>query len=511
MRTKDSILNITSNFIITLSKTILTFVVRTVFIKTLGAEILGLNGLLINILSMLSLAELGISTAINFSLYKPIANNDIESISKLMSFYKKAYRVIGYIISLLGLILMFFLDYFIKDYNNIENLYITYLLFLLNTVSTYFISYKETLITADQKSYKLTIINFLSIITMNILQIIFLIFTKNYIMYLIIQFIAEFIRRILVNRYITKKYNNINFLSKEKLNQEDKDTLISNVKAMFFHKIGDYCVNSTDNLIISKIIGILTVGIYSNYLTVINMVNTFITLIYSSITASFGNLVATETVEKRLQVFNKINFVGYIIYGTCSLIFINIFNIFINIWIGKDYLLDINVVILIVINFYLSGMRVPLSTAKNAAGIYRQDKYVPIIQAFINLFISIILAKYIGLIGILIGTFISNIFASTQRPYVVFKYVFKKSTKEYYISYLKNVTILLIAQLLITYTIRCLHLEENFITMIIIAIITIIIYLVLNIIIYHNKEEYKYIRDIVKKILKKIVFWRGEL
>ena len=184
MRTKNSILNISTNIVITFIKTVMTFVVRTIFIKILGQTYLGVNGLLTNVLSMLSLAELGIGTAINFSLYKPLAENDKVKISKLMTFYKNSYRIIALIVSIIGIIVFFFLDVIIKDANNIQDLNIIYFLFLANTVFTYLISYKETLITADQKAYKLTKINFIFTILVNIGQIIALIITRNFIVYL---------------------------------------------------------------------------------------------------------------------------------------------------------------------------------------------------------------------------------------------------------------------------------------------------------------------------------------
>ena len=242
-RTKSSIFNVGTGIFNIITKTIITFITRTIFIRILGETYLGLNGLLTNILSMLSIAELGIGTAISFNLYKPIANKNYEKINKLMAFYKKSYKVIGIVILVSGSILIPFLNIILGDNINIENVYLIYILYLICTASTYFIGYKEVLIIADQKNYKLTKINFIFDILLNALQIIVLLISKNFIMYLVVQILIEYTRRIIINMFISKEYSNINFHSKEKLDEEDKNVLTKNVKAMFLHKIGDYCIN----------------------------------------------------------------------------------------------------------------------------------------------------------------------------------------------------------------------------------------------------------------------------
>lgn len=500
-RTKKTFLNIGFNFIIMIIKTILTFVTRTVFIYCLGKEALGVNGLFTNILSMLSLAELGISTAINFSLYEPLAKRDEKKISSLMSFYRRTYIIIGCVVAILGVLLIPFLKYFIKDIEAISNVYFIYFLYLINTVSTYFISYKETLINADQKKYKLLNIEFWALIVLNILQILFLILTKNFIIYLIVNFIVLFIQRIITNRYITKTYKHIEFYSNEKIEKKDFNVIIKNVKAMFFHKIGDYCINSTDNLIISACINISTVGLYSNYLTITSLLNNFINAVYNGIVASLGNLVATETIEKKESIFQIMNFVGFVIYGLCSICLINLFNDFISIWIGKEYCLNFSIVSLIVINFYLSGMRVPSATMKSAAGLFDVDKYTPLLQSFINLVISIVLAKKIGLIGVLIGTIVSSIaIPCWQRPYLIYKYVLNKSSVQYFIEYFKYTFILLICTIITLYLNSLIKIESLYILFVIKAIITIGIFLLTVFGMYRKANEMNYIFNILRKV-----------
>ena len=495
-RTKNTVRNIGSNFLILILKTFFMFATRTFFIYYLGKEALGLNGLFTNVLSMLSLAELGIGQAINFSLYKPLAQNNCSKISSLMSFYRKVYRIIGISVIIIGIILIPFLKYLINDIETINDVYLIYILYLLNTGTSYFISYKETLIIADQKKYEIMKIEAIFTVVLNVLQIIFLILTKNFIVYLAIQLVISFIQKFATNRYITKKYNSIDFKTKKKIDDSDKKTITKNVKAMFFHKIGDYCINGTDNLILSSFINITIVGLYSNYLTLIALINSFVSTIYSGLTASLGNLIATESYDKRYLVFNKMNFVSFLLHGLSFVVLLNIFNDFITLWVGGEYCLDYLVVLSILISFYLTGMRVPCSITKTAAGLYDIDKFTPIIQAIVNLVVSIILVNKMGVLGVVIGTIVSSIvLPSWQRPYIVYKYVLKKSVKEYIINYIKYVLIITFTSLITLVIFNSFSVSNLLLYIILKTGMATLIFGALVYIVFHTKEEFKYFRN----------------
>lgn len=295
MRLKNTLNNIAFGLGGTLITTLLGFISRTVFINTLGVTYLGVNGLMISVLSMLSLAELGVGTAITFSLYKPLAEKDTEKVNALMAFYKKFYRIIGLIIFALGLLFMLFLKYIVKDAHGISNLYLIYFIFLVDTSYTYFFSYKRTLITADQKAYLLVPFTTGFYSLMIGARIAVLILFQNYIIYLLIQLIVGLAENILINRYIDRKYTFLKDKSEQRIPKSEMVVITKNVKAMFLHKLGDYAVNGTDNIIISAFVSVTVVGLYSNYLLVITAVNTFLLLIFDSATASFGNLIAQET------------------------------------------------------------------------------------------------------------------------------------------------------------------------------------------------------------------------
>lgn len=503
MRIKSSINNIIFNFGGNIINSLLGFISRTVFIYVLGNAYLGVNGLISNILSMLSLTELGVGTAITFSLYKPIAENNENKIAGIMEFYKKVYRYIGIFIFIIGLIIMPFLKYIIKDYNIIkENINIIYFLYLINTMYTYLFTYKRTLIVADQKAYKIvpftTIFRVMTILS----QIVILITTRNFIAYLIVQIITTLIENICINGYIDKNYPVLKKCN-EKIDNSELKVISKNIKAMMLHKIGDFCINSTDNIIISAFVNIVAVGIYSNYLMLIGMINQFVMIFFNSLTASLGNLIAKESKEKSFEIFNIMNFIGFWIYGFVAVCFYNLINPFITLWIGKENLLDEKIVVVIIINYFLTGMRVPVATIKSAAGLYSDDKYVPIIQSLINLVFSIILVQKWGLIGVFVGTLISSIsLPCWYRPILIYKKIFKKSYIGYFINYVKYICILILNIFISKSLIRVISFELNWFIFSIMIIICLLIPNVTIILFYKKTKEFKYILDIVKRSIK---------
>lgn len=501
-RQKNSFLNISSNFLILLTNTILSFAVRTIFIKVLGEQYLGVNGLFTNILQVISLAELGIGTAINYALYDPLAKKDYKKVSIIMKFYKKVYETIGTIILVVGLAIIPFLDLLMKD-NNVPNIVLIYLLYLFNTVLMYFISYKETLIIADQRYYKLAKIVFVSNVLIYILQIIVLLIFKSFIIYLLVQLIVTFIQRILCNKLITSNYSCIvDFKCKEKISKTELSNITTNVKAMFFHKIGYNIVQGTDNIIISAFINVATVGIYSNYLSLTTMINTLLYSIFTSVTSSFGNLAILEDSNKQENIFNILNFLAFVVFGFSTLCFAMLLEPFVTLWIGEKYVLPMQTVIIICINFYINGIKAPLDTVKEASGIYKQDQYVPLCQAVINIVFSILLVKVWGLIGVVLGTLISLLLMPFwNRPYVVYKYAFNKSCYVYFKDAIKKITILIFSYIIIYLVISKILIDNLILVIIVRLIICILVFAIFVIIFFRKDESFNFYLDFVKQKL----------
>jgi len=436
-RLENTAKNFIWSTISTLLGALIGFVSRTVFIHVLGTDYLGVNGLFTNLLTMLSFTELGIGAAINFSLYKPLALNDIEQIKSLMNFYKKAYGIIAGIITVLGLILLPFIKLFITGGEGIQNIYLIYLIFLFNTSYSYLFTYKRTLLFADQKSYLITNIQMVINILTLLIQLAILLVFKNYIAYLASMVVMGVLQNFYVNGYINKRYPYLLEKKVQNLSKENRASILKNVKALLLHKMGDLCINQTDNIIISSFINITVVGLVSNYYLIINTVNSFLVNLFNAANASWGHLIATETEEKRLDIFNGYNFLAFCFFGWASICFYNLLNPFITLWIGEDKLIGQGIVNLVIINFYVTGMRIPLANIKAAAGVYFQDRFVSLIQAAINLVISIVSVRYLGLAGVFMGSVVSSLLVPCwYRPIVVYRYVLAASPKTYFIKYI---------------------------------------------------------------------------
>lgn len=504
MREKNSILNIISNLFVIISQIVLAFIVRFVFVKVLNEQYLGVQGLFTNIISMLSLAELGIGTAISFILYKPLAEKDYNKVSIIVTFLRKVYIVIGIVVLISGIVITPFLKYIVTGYT-MGNLNIIFVIYFISLAVEYFLTYPETLLSADQKHYKISFILIGYTLMTNILQIIALLVTRNFVIYILADVIMKLIKFIAINIYVKKYYSEVNFYNKEKLEKEEKKAFAKNVKSLFLYKIGDYLINGTDNIIISKIIDISTVGFYSNYLSTITIFRNVMYNIINGVTASFGNLIIKEKEDVQENVFNIMNFITYIFCGfvLCSLLFL--FNDFIKLFYGENYILGVPEVIIICLNFYIAAMLLPLESVKSAAGLYYEDRYVTIIQAAINVIISIVLGYKIGLIGILIGTLCSYILTTAwERPIIIYKKIFKTNFIEYFKKYFIQV-VMIVFNIFVDYIIiNSVFTKISIINFILKGITIFIIFMVTNIIVYKNSKEFKYIYETALSKIKLI-------
>jgi O-antigen/teichoic acid export membrane protein len=431
-RTKNTIRNISYAVIGQVLGIVISLIARTVFIEYLGSELLGVNGLFTNILVVLTLVELGIGPAISYSLFKPIYNNDVEKIKSLMNLYKKAYKTIGIIILLLGVVMIPIYRFFFSAVPDISNLDAIFYLFVLNTGVSYFYSYKRSLIICDQKKYITTAYRYSFYTLLNVIQILIIIFTKNYLLYLVIQVTFTWLE----NYFISKKANQLYPYLKDKsvnsLSSKDLDSTKKNIKAMLMHKIGGIVVLSTDNILISKLDGLRSVALYSNYYLIIQAFQSIISQLFNSITASIGHLNAEKNVKSINNVFDRLFFLNFVIYGVISVCLLYMFDSFISLWVGNEFILSQRVLYVIVANFFLTGMRKTLLTFKDATGVFWNDRYRSILELSLNLGISILLGIKYGIFGVLLGTVISTILTFWIEPLVVFKYVLDRRVLEYF-------------------------------------------------------------------------------
>ncbi|WKY43525.1 oligosaccharide flippase family protein [Eubacteriaceae bacterium ES2] len=452
-RTENSIRNIEVALVGQLLGLLVKFLARMVFVRVLGAEYLGIDGLFTNILSVLSLAELGVGSAIVYSMYDPIAREDTEKLKSLMGLFKKTYTAIGLVILVLGIALTPFLQVFIKEMPDIPYIRLIFVMFVTNTAISYFFSYKRFLIIATQKKFIATIYRYSVFIALNILQILILLGTKNYLLFLGVEILATLIENILVSRKADRLFPYLKDRNILPLEVEQKTLIKKNIKALIYHRVGGVIVLGTDNLLISMLIGIVAVGIYSNYLLIISSLTMIYGLIFESITASVGNLRMTQTDERNRQVFNVANFLAFWIYGFSTIALFNLLNPFITLWVGGDLIFDEKIVLILCINFYLAGMRTSVRVFKDAYGLYWYDRYKPLAESLINIAASIMLAKLYGVIGIFMGTMISTIATSFWvEPYVLYKYGLKEKKSIYFRDYGLYLTVTVLAGIITTFT-----------------------------------------------------------
>lgn len=502
MRVDNSIKNMKYNIFSQILNLLIQFVSRTFFIKILGNEYLGINGLFSNILTILSLADMGIGTVLIYSMYKPLAENNEEKMKALMNIYKKIYNIIALTVLIIGLCITPFLQVFIKDMPNIQHIRFIFILYLLNTVVSYLCVYKISIINADQKNYIVTTRQQIFNIIANFIMIMVLVTTHNFILYLIVQMLFSIISNIYLSSLAEKMYPFIKDTKGYKLTKEEKMQIKKDTFAMMLHKIGGVVVGGTDNLIMSAMIGLEAVGIYSNYLLIINAIKKFTTQYFNSMSASIGNLNAMKDKEYSYDIFKKVFFGNFWIFTFCSICLFCLLNPFIEIWVGIDYTFHISIVAAIVISFYIEGMRQTVLIFREAMGIFTKDQLKPVIEAIVNLIVSVMLTLKFGIIGIILGTIISMLFVCVWiEARILFKYGFSKNVIEFFKIYAKYLVIGVVG-LILTYGANLLIKGNTITTLILRFTVSIIVSNLVILISTFKTEEFKYLYNIIFSKIK---------
>lgn len=440
-RTQKSIYNLITSIGAQIVAVFLSFVSRSVFIHSLDVRYLGVNGLFTNIISLLSLAELGVGTALIYSMYEPLAHNDTKKLAALTSFYKKLYTYIGVIVLVIGLALFPFLDFFINLDVGIPHVEYYYLLFLIQSVSSYFMVYKTSIMIADQKNYILNrntmIINTIATIT----QIIVLLLWKNYVVYLLVIVVFNIFGNYYNSKVAQKRYQYIE--NKESLDTSEKKNIWNNIRSMFLYKMGGVLLNNVDNVLISKIVGTIEVGFYSNYSLLINKVGNITSLVFTSLQASLGNFNVDADEERKKILFDTLSLISFWLYGFCSICFCLLIQDFIVLWVGEEYLLDNVTMYIRVANFYLQGVLYPIWCFRNTTGLFNDTKYTMLVASVINVVLSVMFGVRWGTAGILAATIVSRLLTNIwYDPYKLFHNYFKKSVKKYFYTEIGRVVFL---------------------------------------------------------------------
>lgn len=502
-RTKNATKNIVFGTILKLYQIIVPFLMRTAMIYLLGVEYLGLNSLFTSILQVLNLVELGVGSAMVYSMYKPIAKDDEVEICALMKLYKIYYRIIGSVILVLGMILCPFIPHLIKSNVPADmNVYILYILNLLATVFSYWLfAYKNCLLSAHQRTDVTSKITIIINTIMYVAQFLLLFIFRNYYFYVIALLLGQITINIATAFVVDKMYPN--YQAKGNLPKEEIKEINKRVKDLFTAKIGGVIVNSVDTIVISAFLGLSTLAVYENYFYILKALIAIVAVIFSSCTAGIGNSIIMESKEKNFRDFNKFTFIIFWLAGLFSCCLIGLYQNFMILWVGKDLLLDFSCVICLVIYFFVYEINAVLLLYKDAAGIWHKDRFRPLVTALTNLILNLILVNVIGLYGVLLSTVLSSVIIGF--PWLVqnlFTEIFKESPKKYLIKILKY-TILTIITCVITYWACNLINCNTFITLIIKAIICVIIPNVFYAVTCYRSSEMQEAISLVKKIIKR--------
>ena len=506
-RTEFATLNTSIALAIQPFSVIIGFINRTIFVSTLGVTYLGLSSYLTSLVSILSLAELGIGQAMSYALYSPLVREEHGKINAFMILFKKLYRIIGVSIFVFGGILSLFLPNLIKDYTINSELYWIFFLFIFNSGSSYFFAYKRTLLYVDQRNYVLNLLNF-GLNTLRVfLQIAVIIFTQNFIFYLLIETILNIIGNVIMSYIVDRLYNYLFNKEITPINQEEKEKFIRNIKGNTLGSIGEKIVFQTDSILMAKFINLAAIGIYGNYTYVLGFVSMLVNTVMGSITSSIGNLIHSEdtTLEAKISFLKKYQFIAFSLIYFASIGYLLFVHPFIIIWLGENLSFNQWTEIIIVINFFLTAYRQPNLVLISVHGLsYDQNKKV-IVEILLNIFLSLyfLMVLDLGVAGILLGTIGSTLLTCTwYEPYSVFKYGLKTSSKEYFRTMIQHFILAGLSILLFSLLDYYFLIQLDFIYSLVIKIILYLIVLVIYILIFRKHEGGRQIILMIQKVLK---------
>lgn len=436
-RTEYSATNTTVAMVARVIAILAGYFTRVVFTHTLSEDYVGINGLFTDILNVLALSELGIGTAITFALYKPISQGDVERQKSLMRLYRKFYRIVAAIVLVAGLLVIPFLGVLIKDQPQVEHLLLIYLMYLFSSVVSYLMIYKRTLVDAHQLSYIGVLYQTGFLILQNAVQILILYYTGNFILFLSVLILCTIGGNLAISLKADKLYPYLKEREVQELSGQEKKDILRNIRAMLMHKVGNVLVNNTDNLLLSALVGTLSVGRYSNYYLIIGSVRQVLNQMFQGITASVGNLGVEESRERIRKIFDASFFMGQWMFGLAAICLFEAIDPFVALSFGSQYVFSREITLILCLNFYLTGMRQASLIFRDSMGIFKYDQYKAIPEAAINLVVSLILGRMLGTVGIFLGTLVSTVTTSLWvEPYMLYKHRLGTSSRPYFQRYL---------------------------------------------------------------------------
>lgn len=502
-RTKNATRNIIFGLILRVCQIIIPFFMRTAMIYLLGIQYLGLNSLFTSILQVLNLAELGVGSAMVYSMYKPIAEEDYVTICALQKLYKKYYFIIGLVIAVVGGMLTPFVPRLITgEVPNDVSIYILYLMNLMATVLSYWVlAYKTSLFQAHQRVDIISKATLITSIVQYGLQLFVLCVLRNYYGYVIVALVTQLLTNVVIAYCSHKMYPS--YKPQGDLPDEVVKKINQRIKDVFTAKLGGTITNSADTIVISAFLGLTSLAVYQNYYFILSSVGAFLSVLFGAVTAGIGNSLVTESKEKNYNDFKKFSFAICFILCICVCCFAGLYQPFMKIWVGEDYMLPNGFIPLFCLLFYCLELAMVWATFKDAAGLWHSDRFRPLIGSIVNLILNIVLVNIIGLYGIILSTIISYVFIS--MPWLIhnlFRLFYEKSLLLYIKEILLFIFVTLIS-LVCTCAVCSLIYQEGIIWLLIKAILCVMIPLIIQCALYSSKKEYIESKGLLVTLIKK--------
>ena len=507
--------NVLSAVLYYVANSLIGFVNRKVFTVYLGSEVLGLNGLVVSVISMLSLMELGIASSIGYSLYKPLQEGNDSEVKAIMQLFSRMYRYIGIGVGVIGAILVPFLPYIIKSELDQEYIVKVYIIFLADAVLSYFMAYRRTLLVSAQKDYINKNADTILYIVTGVLQIGIICIWQNYLASLLIKLAFTVINNLYLYLKVGKMFPYLSDRNVQgKVSEDVKKKLVENVKALFVIKVASYCVFGTDNILLSMFADLSAVAIYSGYTLILGIVNNIFNRSFGYITANIGNYLVSKNNDEIYDLYKKLFFMNYLITSYTSIAMLTVFNEFIGgIWLEEAYTFPITVVAILVFNNYSRYITQCTEAFRSAAGLYSPRpyvKYFALLEGIINLVVSVGLAKGcgLGIYGIFLGTSVSTLVSTIGVPWIIYRFLLKRPLREYFSVYMKYLGLTIMGAIISLMIFSILQTKFAIVNFVMGGIVSLLVLMGINYLVFRKSSEWQYClglgTEVVHKVTKKL-------
>ena len=506
-RTKNAVKTSVAGVAVNLAKILLGFGYRSLFLMVLSETYLGINGLFTSILQVLSLAELGISTAIVYRFYDPINREDVEAVGRLMNFFRRVYLTIAGVILAAGLAVMPFIHLLIRNASEVPpdvNLYVVYLLFLANTLSSYLFTYKLSLLTADQRNYWFSLADLAATLARYGGQIAVLLSTRSFTWTLASGILAALAVNYAFSRWVTAQYREV-FRVREMLPKRERSAIYRDTRAILYHKVGTTVLLSTDNAVLTRMVSLAATGIYSNYSMILLYTQTLIAQLLGNFTPSVGNARRNMDDEAYAALFRKITFIGLWVACAVTVCCYAALDDLIAVWLGPKFLFRGLTTPVLCVQLYLSVSRSTNGAFINADGLFVRDRIRPLIEAALNLGISILLTKLLGIVGVFLGTILSTgLTVFWREPLIIYKYSLHRPVREYWGRYAAFTALTLLGALAVWGVKRLLAPSPSWLLLFGETALTFLLVNGLLVLVFRRTPEFRYLRALVRRGLAKL-------